>query len=79
VGTLEPDEKDPSMNSLYLVVVLGITLWLTIVFEALVGLRIVSFKGALHAKVHRWIAYAIIVGGVVHGALAFGSLVLGWF
>lgn len=67
------------MNSLYLVIVLGITLWLTIVFEALVGLRIVRFKGALHSKVHRWIAYAIIAAGIVHGAFAFGSLVLGWF
>jgi len=67
------------MTSLYLVIVLGMTLWLATVFEVLVGLRVVRFKGALHAKVHRRLAYAIIVGGIVHGALAFGSLVMGWF
>lgn len=67
------------MNSLYVLIVIGITLWLTIVFEALVGLRIVKFKGALHAKVHRWLAYALIVVGAAHGAFAIGTLVLGWF
>jgi hypothetical protein len=44
-----------------------------------VGLRIVKFKGATHARVHRRVAYALIALGAVHGALALGTLVLGWF
>lgn len=67
------------MNSLYLLIVFGIVLWLTLVFQTLVGLRIVRFRGALHAKVHRGISFALVVGGLAHGAFAIGSLVLGWF
>lgn len=67
------------MNWFYVIVALGIVLWLTIVFQTLVGLRIVKFKGATHAKVHRRIAYALIVLGVVHGVLALGTLVFSWF
>lgn len=67
------------MTWLYVVIVAGITLWLTIVFQTLVGLRVVHFKGALHLKVHRWIAYALIAAGLIHGFFALGTLVFGWF
>jgi hypothetical protein len=67
------------MSMLYVVFVLGITLWLGLVFNALVGLRVVTFKGALHARVHRWVSFALIVGGLALGVLAIGTLVLGWF
>jgi hypothetical protein len=67
------------MSMLYVVIVLGITLWLTLVFNTLLGLRVVKLKGVLHGRVHRWIAYALILGGLVHGFLALGTLVFGWF
>lgn len=67
------------MTWLYVVIVAGITLWLTIVFQTLVGLRVVRFKGALHFKIHRWIAYGLIAAGLIHGFFALGTLVFGWF
>jgi len=67
------------VNWFYVTIGLGILLWSTIVFQTLLGLRIIKFKGALHAKVHRWIAFALIAFGLVHGFLAFGTMVFGWF
>jgi hypothetical protein len=67
------------MNMLYVVIVLGITLWLTIVFNTLLGMRVVSFKGRLHSQVHRYVAFALVAVGIVHGFLALGTLVFGWF
>lgn len=67
------------MTALYVVIALGATLWLVLVFQALVGLRMVRFSGRTHAKVHRWIAYGLIAVGLLHGLLALNLFVLGWF
>jgi hypothetical protein len=67
------------MNLLYVIVVAGIVLWLALVFEALLGLRVIKLKGVLHGRVHRILAYAIIAGGLIHGAVAVGHLALGLF
>lgn len=67
------------MNMLYIVMVLAIVLWLALVFNALVGLRIVVFPEGVHSRVHQWISFALIVGGLVNGFLAMGTLFFGWF
>jgi hypothetical protein len=69
----------PVFQPLYLVVVLGIVGFLLLVFEVLVGLRVVSFKGSLHTKVHRAIAFALVAWVLVHGVYALGTIVFGWF
>jgi hypothetical protein len=61
------------------IIIAGIVLWLALVFEALLGLRIVKLKGPLHWRVHRVIALVIIIGGLAHGLTAVGHLVFGWF
>lgn len=67
------------MDLLYVIIVAGIVLWLALLFEALLGLRIVKLKGPAHWRVHRYIAYLIIAGGLIHGFVAVGHLVFGWF
>jgi len=69
----------PVFQPLYLVVVLGIVGFLLLVFEVLVGLRVVNFKGSLHTKVHRTIAFALVAWVLVHGVYALGTIVFGWF
>jgi hypothetical protein len=64
---------------LYMIIGFGIVLWLAIVFQALTGLRIVKFKGPLHWRVHRVIAFLLIVAGPIHGLAAVGHFVFGWF
>jgi hypothetical protein len=61
------------------IIVLGIVLWLLLVFETLLGMRVVKFKGATHQRVHRAVAFVLIAGWLVSGALLFGHLVLAWF
>ena len=63
----------------YGIIVVGILIWLTLVFEALVGLRIIKFKGPAQWRIHRGIAYAIIGVGLLHGFAAVGHLLFGWF
>lgn len=67
------------IQPLYLVVVGGIFAFLTLMFQTLVGLRKITFKGALHAKVHRYIAYALIALTFLHGSFALATVVFGWF
>jgi hypothetical protein len=64
---------------MYAVIAGGLTLWLGIVFQALTGLRVVKFKGPLHWRVHRIVGYLLIVAGPLHGLLAAGHFVFGWF
>jgi len=64
---------------LYLVAVGGIVSFLLLVFEALLGLRVIRLKGVLHRKVHRAIAFALIALTLVHGTYALGTVVFGWF
>jgi hypothetical protein len=67
------------MGLLYGIIVVGIVLLLTLVFEALMGLRIVKFTGPAHWKIHRYLAFAIIAIGLIHGVLAVGHLIFAWF
>jgi hypothetical protein len=69
----------PSFQPLYVVVTAGIFMFLLLVFEVLVGQRIIKFKGATHRKVHRAIAYTLVAFALVHGLYALGTLVFGWF
>ncbi|MDP2234211.1 MAG: hypothetical protein Q8K89_11280 [Actinomycetota bacterium] len=48
----------------------GIVLFTLLVFQMLVGLRVIHFKGKTHMKVHKWAAWALIVFALVHGSLA---------
>jgi cytochrome b561 len=51
----------------------GATLFLLVVFQVLVGLRKIKFKGKLHLQVHKVGAYALLGITVFHAlaALAF--------
>jgi len=49
------------------IVVLGIVLLALTVFQMLVGMRKIRFKGRTHQKVHRWAAWALLALGLVHG------------
>jgi len=67
------------MSVLYLVIVVGIFMWAAIVFQALMGLRLVKLKGAAHWKVHRVLGIALVGIGLLHGVAALGLLVFAWF
>ena len=78
-GSGDGEPMDWQLYELYAIIVAGIILWLTLVFQVLMGLRIVKLKGPLHWRVHRWVAYFMIVWGLLHGTAAVGHLVFGWF
>jgi len=44
----------------------GVFLLILTVFQVLSGLRIIKFN----PKFHKWIGLAVLVGGIIHGALA---------
>jgi hypothetical protein len=67
------------MDLLLVIIVFGIVLWLALVFEALLGMRVIKFKGVLHGRIHRYVAYFLVIGGLLHGFAAVGHLVLGLF
>jgi len=67
------------MSTLYIVIVVGIVLWAAIVFQALMGMRLVKLKGAAHWKVHRLVGLTMIAIGLLHGMAALGLLVFAWF
>lgn len=54
----------------------GSVLALLVVFQMLVGLRVIHFKGRTHMRVHKWGAWALTVLALVHGSLA-ATYVLG--
>lgn len=64
---------------LYLVVVGGVVMFLLLVFQTLLGLRVIKLKGAAHSKVHRYIGFALIALALAHGTYALGTVVFGWF
>ncbi len=66
------------IQPLYLVVVIGIVGFLLLVFEALVGLKIITF-GRTQWKAHKTIAFSLIALMFAHGIYALGALVFGWF
>ena len=53
-----------------LLLVLGVAAFAGLVFQILVGKRVIRFKGRMHMKVHRWAAYAVTILAGVHGFLA---------
>ena len=61
----------------YMLLAGGATLFALLVFQVLVGLRKIKFKGALHLKVHKWTAYAMIAFAAFHAiaALAFVGVI----
>ena len=68
-----------TFQPLYLIAIAGIFLFLLLVFEALLGLRVIKFKGRLHSRVHRYVAFTLIAFALIHGFYALGTLVFGWF
>jgi hypothetical protein len=48
----------------------GLALALLVLFEFLVGKRIIKFKGKLHQQVHRAAAWALVILAPVHGLYA---------
>jgi hypothetical protein len=70
---------DVVFQPLYLVVVLGIAGFLLLVLEALVGLKVIHFKGPAHRKTHKTIAFTLIALAFLHGVYALGTVVFGWF
>jgi hypothetical protein len=67
------------VGRIYLIASLGVLLFVLTVLEVLLGLRIVRFKGPVHWKIHRYNAYAILAIAAIHGTLALGTFVFGWF
>lgn len=52
----------------------GAALFLLLVFQVLVGLRKITFKGKLHMKVHKLGAYALLAIAVFHAVAALAFL-----
>lgn len=66
--------------SVTILAVLGIVALAGVVFQVLLGKRVIRFKGPAHMKVHRRVAYAIVVIAGIHGLLAFvrgSALIIG--
>lgn len=61
----------------WMLVVGGTAIFLLLVFQVLVGLRKIAFKGKLHMKVHKLGAYALAALAVFHAiaALAFLDII----
>lgn len=55
----------------------GLTLLATLAFQVLLGLRKITFKGPLHMKVHKAVAYVLLGLAALHGlaGLAFVGIV----
>lgn len=53
-----------------MLVIGGVALFAGLVFQVLVGKRVISFKGKTHMKVHRLAGYLLLVGAAAHGSLA---------
>lgn len=45
----------------------GAALFTLMVFQVLVGMRKIRFKGRTHMKVHKWGAWALLVFALFHG------------
>lgn len=58
----------------YMLLVGGVSLFSLLTFQVLVGLRKIKFKGALHMKVHKWTAYAMLAFAVFHVTAALAYL-----
>lgn len=67
------------MDPIILTAIGGTTLLILLVFQVLVGLRKIKFKGATHLRVHRTTAYVMLAAAAFHATFALGKLVFGWF
>lgn len=65
------------MTPQYLVPIGGAFLLLLVIFQVLLGKRVIKFKGKLHMQVHRWTAYSIIAIAAGHGLYGTHTF-LGW-
>lgn len=54
-----------------LIVAGGLTLLSAIVLQLLIGYRKIHFRGPLHLKVHKWVAWAMLVFALFHAAGAY--------
>jgi len=52
----------------------GITILLTLLFQMALGLRWIKLPRPRHTKVHRWAGYALIALGGAHGLMALAYL-----
>lgn len=60
-----------------MVLVGGMAVFLIAVFQVLVGMRVIHFKGRTHMKVHKRGAWVLLAVGAVHGFLA-ATMYFGW-
>ena len=51
------------------VIPVGVVLFVLLIFQVLVGKRIIHFKGRTHLRVHRWTAFVLVFLATVHGLL----------
>lgn len=65
------------MDVIDLIITIGVALWIGLVVQALIGMRVIRL-GKAHWKIHRWFAWVLIAVGLVHGGLAFSIFVFGW-
>ena len=65
------------MNQGVLVAAGGASLFGLLLFQFLVGKRIIKFKGKLHQQVHRGAAWALLLLAPAHGIFATHTF-LGW-
>jgi hypothetical protein len=78
LGRAAPDRRN-AVSMVYVVIVLGIVLFATLVFNILVGSGVLRFKGALQFRVHKYAAYAMLAIACVHVFLALGVFIFQWF
>ena len=57
----------PAVQGLF---ALGLVAFLLLGFQILVGLRVITFKGRTHLKVHKWGAFTLLALAAVHGVVA---------
>lgn len=48
----------------------GALLFMLLLFQFLVGKRIIKFKGKLHQQIHRSVAWALVILAPLHGLYA---------
>jgi len=66
-----------SQITLVTIMYVGFVTMALLVFQILVGMRKIKFKGRTHMKVHKWGAWALFGIGIVHGLLAM-TFYYGW-
>ncbi len=65
---------EPTLSSL---INMGVVALASLVFVALVGMRVIKFKGRTHMKVHKYAAWVAVAIATAHGFIAL-AYVRGW-